>query len=97
MKNYDYGYGFKPISAWGYVGYNILWAIPVVGFIIWLYHALGASNRNVKNYARSYACMLLLLLMVCILLSAVVITFGQNVRVEEYYDVFTKFIPHDMI
>ncbi|MBQ2876419.1 MAG: hypothetical protein IJE25_05370 [Clostridia bacterium] len=56
MKNYDYGYGFKPISSWGYVGYKLLWSIPVVGWIIWLVQAIGSKNRNVRNYARSFVC-----------------------------------------
>ena len=66
MKNYDYGHGFKPISSWGYVGFSILWSIPVVGWICWLCSALGAKNRNVKNYARSYFCAFLLSLIICI-------------------------------
>ena len=69
MKNYDYGYGFKPISAWGYVGYSLLWAIPVVGWIFWLCAAIGANNRNVRNYARSYVCNLIL----SIALSAIIV------------------------
>ena len=60
MKNYDYGFGFKPISPWGYVGYSILWSIPVVGWIFWLVAALGSKQRNVKNYARSFFCLFLL-------------------------------------
>ncbi len=56
MKNYDYGYGFKPISPWGYVGYFCLWSIPVVGWIVWLCHALGSKKRNVRNFARSLFC-----------------------------------------
>ena len=60
MKNYDYGYGFKPISSWGYVGYSLLWSIPVIGWIFWLCAAIGSSNKNVKNYARSYLCSLLI-------------------------------------
>ena len=60
MKNYGYigtySYSEKPISAWGHVGYSILWAIPVVGWIIWFCMALGSRNQNKKNYARSKFC-----------------------------------------
>lgn len=52
---------YKPISAWGYVGYQLLFAIPFIGFIFLLVFALGgSSNVNVKNFARSYFCILLL-------------------------------------
>ena len=71
MKNYDYGYGFKPISAWGYVGRSILWSIPVVGWLIWLCKALGAKNKNVKNFARAYFCAFLLSLLVAVVVGAV--------------------------
>ena len=61
---------YKPIGAWGYVGYQILFAIPVVGFIVALVFALGGTqNINLKNYSRSYFIWLLL----SILLSIVVV------------------------
>ncbi len=89
MKNYDYGYGFKPISAWGYIGYSLLWSIPVVGWIVWLCHALGASNRNVKNYARSYFCAFLLAIIASVVMVALVFILGlDSVIVESYKDVF---------
>lgn len=48
---------YKPISAWGYFGYNILFAIPIIGFIFLLVFALGGTrNINLKNYARSFFC-----------------------------------------
>ena len=64
MKNYDYGRGFKPISAWGYIGYTILWSIPAIGWIIWLCSVIGAKNKNVKNFARMPLCALLLVLII---------------------------------
>ena len=64
MKDYDYS--AKPIRAWGYVGFAFLYAIPVVGWIAWLFNALFASNRNVKNHARSYFCMFLVMILVSI-------------------------------
>ena len=51
----------KPISAWGYIGYDFVFAIPVIGIIIALILALGATNRNVKNFARSQFCFILIL------------------------------------
>ncbi len=68
MKDYDYN--AKPIRAWGYVGFSFLYLIPVVGQLIWLYNVLFAGNRNVKNHARSYFCMFLVLLLVVIVAAA---------------------------
>lgn len=69
MKNYGYytSYGYnsdKPISSWGYVGFNILWAIPVVGWLIWLWTALFSNNQNKKSYARSFVCGFILIVLV---------------------------------
>ena len=61
MKNYDYGYGFKPISSWGYVGYSILW----------LCSAIGGKNRNVRNYARSYICKVIVVLAISVIAAGV--------------------------
>ena len=90
MQNYDQNYGFKPISSWGYVGYSILWSIPVVGWIVWLCHALGASNRNVKNYARSGFCAFIL----SVILAAVMV--GVSIllitSVPEFKDVYDQIL-----
>ncbi len=45
----------KPISPMGYFGYNLLFAIPIVGLIMMFMYAFGSdTNVNVKNFARYY-------------------------------------------
>ena len=61
---------FKPISAWGYVGYTILFAIPVLGFILLIVFALSSGNINRRNLARSYWCILLVVVIAALALSA---------------------------
>lgn len=52
---------YKPLGAWAYFGYNLLFAIPVVGFILLIVFACGGcQNRNLRSYARSFFCSLLL-------------------------------------
>lgn len=72
--HYDGSEQFRPISAWGYIGYSLLFAIPVVGFILLIVFALSESNVNRRNYARSYFCALL----VVILLAAVMFLLGSR-------------------
>ena len=68
---------YKPISPWGYVGYQLLYSIPLVGFIIWLIHAVSARNNNVKNFARSYICFVIIgLAMAIIICIATVVLIG---------------------
>lgn len=58
---------YKPISAWGYVGYQLLFSIPLIGFIFLLVFALGGTNNiNVRNYARSFFCVFLIGLVISI-------------------------------
>ena len=47
---------YRPISMWGYFGYEILFSIPIVRFICLIIFAIGAKNVNKKNFARSYFC-----------------------------------------
>ena len=52
-----YGYmgdpKFRPLSSWGYVGYGILFSLPLVGFILAIVFACSNENINRRNYARS--------------------------------------------
>lgn len=53
---------YKPISMWGYFGYELLFSIPCVGFIILLVFAFGGNkNINVRNFARSYFCYMIII------------------------------------
>lgn len=52
---------FKPISMWGYFGYELLFSIPCIGLIVLIVLAVSANNVNVKNFARSYFCFLIIL------------------------------------
>lgn len=52
---------YKPISMWGYFGYEVLFSIPFIGFIALLIFSFGGTqNQNLKNFARSYFCFLIL-------------------------------------
>ena len=50
---------YRPLSPWAYFGYTLLFAIPIVGFIMLIVFSCKKSNINRRNYARSYWCMLI--------------------------------------
>jgi hypothetical protein len=51
---------YKPLSPWTYFLLNIVYAIPLIGFIVLIVMALGGTdNINKRNYARSFFCSLL--------------------------------------
>lgn len=44
---------YKPISMWGYFGYEILFSLPIIGIILLIVFSLGGTkNINLKNFAR---------------------------------------------
>ena len=68
---------YRPISMWGYFGYELLFSIPCVGFILLLVFAFGGtSNVNVRNFARSYFCFILVMLILSIILAVILIASG---------------------
>ena len=57
---------------WGYFGYEILFVIPCVGFIVLLVFAFGGTrNINLRNFARSYFCFLIILVALALIIAAV--------------------------
>ena len=67
---------YKPITPLGYVGYQLLFSIPIIGFIFLIVYALGGTNNiNVKNFARSY---FVIMLIVFVLIFILVFLFGLN-------------------
>lgn len=70
---------YQPISMWGYFGYEILFAIPVIGFIVLIILAIGSGNVNVKNYARSKFCVTIILV---IIFAVILLTGGFTALIE---------------
>ena len=44
---------YRPLGAWGYYGYKLLFSLPIIGFIALIVCALGNSNINRRSFARS--------------------------------------------
>lgn len=66
-------YEYKPISMWGYFGYEILFSIPIVGLILLLVFSFGGTgNKNLRNFARSYFCFLILVVIIGVIIAATV-------------------------
>ena len=63
---------YQPISAWGYFGYQILFSIPIIGFILLVVFALSDENINRRNFARSYFCAILIGIILAIVFGAAI-------------------------
>lgn len=76
---------YKPISMWGYFGYEILFSIPIVGFIVLIVLSINGKNQNVKNFARSYFCFTIIVLILLVILLVTVAGAGASAAFGGYY------------
>ena len=60
---------YRPLSPWSYFGLGILYALPLLGWIFLIVHAIGSMNINRRNYARSYFCVYVLAIILGVLLT----------------------------
>lgn len=61
---------YEPIGMWGYFGYQFLFSIPLVGWILCISFALMAHNHNLRNFARSQFCWLIIYIVIFCVLAA---------------------------
>ena len=70
---------FKPITMWGYLGYELLFSIPIVGLIAILIFSFSSStNVNLKNFARSYILLAIIVFVVTIVFSFILGMMGVS-------------------
>ncbi len=67
---------YRPLGAWGYFGYSILFNIPVIGFILLLVFSFSGSNINRRSFARSYFCGFIIAL---IIIGILAVAFGPAI------------------
>lgn len=86
MKNYPEGLPneYRPLSAWAYFGYNLLFSIPLIGFILLIIFSFDSSNINRRNYARSFFCGLLISLIFIIIMIALLVALGASISIESF-------------
>lgn len=68
--------GNKAMSPWAYFAYQLLFSLPVVGFIMLLVFSFDDSNLHRRNFARSYWCALLAGVVLTILIVVLLSTTG---------------------
>ena len=60
----------KPISSWGYVGFEVLFAIPFVGIIAAIILSFN-KNINIRNLAQAVWCALLAAILLFVVIGIV--------------------------
>ena len=66
------------ITPWGYIGYGLLFAIPIVGLIFVLVYSFSSSYPCRRNYARS-----VLICLVIALVLGLIAVFGFGVSMQD--------------
>ncbi len=61
---------YRPLSAWAYFGLQLLYAVPLVGWVFLICHAIGSRNINKRNFARSFFCVYIVVIVLALLLAA---------------------------
>lgn len=69
---------YRPISPLGYIGFQILYAIPGIGLLAVIIIAIVARNKNVKNFAVAQLIAIILAMIVIIVLSVVAVLNGMT-------------------
>lgn len=65
---------YTPISMWGYFGYEILFSIPCIGFILLIVFSFGGTkNINLRNFARSYFCFMIIAFVLGFILYSIIL------------------------
>jgi len=83
MENSNIPEEYRPISMWGYFGYEILFSIPIIGFICLIIFSIGSKNVNKKNFARSYFCFLIIVALVALVAFAIAMATGAVTSLAE--------------
>lgn len=85
---------FRPLGAWAYFGYSILFAIPILGLICLIVFSFSDANINRRNYARSY---FIMFLFVVILFAILFFTGTLNETIEavnaQRWPSYISFLP----
>lgn len=75
---------YRPLSAWGYVGYNLLFGLPIAGLIFVIIFALDNNYIARRNYARSVLCWMLIGIVLSIILVVLFTVLGVGMYSLNY-------------
>lgn len=70
---------YSPLSPWTYFWLQILFAVPVVGFVFLIIFSFKNSNINRRNFARSYWCKLIIVAGIFIVMLIIALVLGVSV------------------
>lgn len=78
---------FRPISAWGYIGYQILFSLPILGLILMIVFACSNEKVNRRNYARAN----LILIVISAIFTVVAFILAGPAMVEVFEELLQQY------
>ena len=57
---------FKPLGAWANFLLTVLFSIPIIGLIFLIIFSFSDANINRRNFARSYFCMMVVMIVLVV-------------------------------
>ena len=82
---------YAPLSPWAYFGLTILFQIPVIGLIFLIVFSISGKNINRRNFARSYWCVLALVLIIIAVYAIIAASLGAtNALFSLFSELFGK-------
>ena len=70
---------YEPISAGAYLGYLILFSIPVVGLILLIVFALSDDNINRRNFARACLWELIIAIVIMVIFGLSILRLADDI------------------
>lgn len=70
---------FSPLRPWTYFWINVLFAVPIVGFIFLLIFTFNDSNINRRNYARSFWCIYVIVAIIFAVMLTIALISGVSI------------------
>ena len=74
---------YKPLSPWAYFGFQLLFSLPVVGFICLIVFSFDSGNIHRRNFARSYWCALLIQVILIVLAVVLLLVTGLGADIVD--------------
>ena len=85
---------YKPMGAWGYFWYSILFAIPIIGFISLIVCACSDKNLSRRGFARGMLIGIVISLIVVVLIAAgIVALYLGGFIPQEILDALAAYVP----
>ncbi len=77
---------YKPLGPWAYIGWSLVYSIPIVGFIFLIVNSFRKDNLNRRNYTRSYWCALLIVLILLALTFGIAAATGSMDELMQIFE-----------